>query len=69
MENCRLYVCKPIFGEADECKKFETYKEYLQWLSLDIENTSFQPICNTKLIFDRLFLTYRSGKVKPVKIT
>jgi len=69
INECRLYVCRSYFGNADSCKRFQTWKDYLEWLAgNDTEMTSFQPICNKIEIFDKLVLTYRSGKVNAVEI-
>lgn len=68
--DCRIYVCKSTFAAADECIKFETFDAYKTWLtsSSKFGMYSFQPICHTKEIFDRMILSYRSGKIKLVSI-
>lgn len=71
MDNCRIYVCKSIFGSKDQCKKFNNMEEYWKWVNLEppeLYNSTFQPICNCKDIFDRMILTIRSNKIGIVDI-
>jgi len=69
MDNCRIYVCKSLFGQPDECYKFDSNSEYKQWLSQQetLDGTSFQPICNCHKFFDRFVLAIRSKKIVGVK--
>lgn len=67
-DDCRIYVCKSVFGQYDDCIKFNNLSEYEDWLHNSGENTpyTFQPICNKREIFDRLVLMTRSSRILPV---
>ena len=62
--NCRIYVCRSIFGKCDECIKFDTFEEYKEWLHKSKNNNyTFQPVCNNhyNALFDKCILAMRSG--------
>lgn len=71
LDNCRLYVCKGVFADCDECIKFNKFEQYQTWLknTSNIGAYSFQPVCHVKEIFDKMVLTYRNKKARFVTIT
>jgi len=70
LEDCRIYVCKSIFGNQDECIKFKDYTEYIEWIKKgdNINNTVFNPVCKCYEKFDKLILMIRSKKLCNLKI-
>ena len=61
LDTCRLYVCK-----HKECKYFQTFKEYDDWMRDPIskkerKNSVFQPVCTPIYLdfFDALVLSMR----------
>lgn len=71
MNNCRIYVCYPIFGGTDKCIKFTTIDEYWEWMKHNNEEsrrTSYNPVCKYNTDLDKFRLSWRSRKLKGVKI-
>jgi len=71
MDNCRIYVCKSIFGQKDECMHFIDFLEYTKWLKnpeKNKDNTVFVPICNCNEILDKFRLMIKSKKLNIPKI-
>lgn len=66
-EDCRIYVCRSIFGMYDDCLSFKNVSEYDEWLNTSgrLQNYTFQPVCNKIAMFDRCVLMMRSAHVHP----
>ena len=69
IDNCRIYVCKSIFGMYDECIKFNTQDDYKVWLKNGMEdNTVFIPVCNCPEKLDKFILMSKSKRLWNLKI-
>ena len=74
LKDCRIYVCHPRFGSLeDNCIFFDTYEQYHSYLQNPknmLDNSSFQPICNSPCWkhFDKFILAMRNNKTQLPKI-
>jgi hypothetical protein len=69
MDDCRLYVCRPEFGQNTDCIRFKSLFDYYIWRDSTEYSYlySYQPICNKIQIFDKLLLQYRNCNLIKIK--